>query len=163
MFTASGLLAFHSWTGECYRKLFEHARQLTPEQFTRHLDGFGYPCICDQLLHIVACEDFWVARAKGLEPVSWNYHEYTDVASIWTAYQPVARQTRDWISSMPEAELNAPLRLRFSASATAQATPAGILHHVLTHGFHHKGQAAAMCRILGHPAPETDLDGVILS
>jgi uncharacterized damage-inducible protein DinB len=32
------------------------------------------------------------------------------------------------------------------------------LHHLLTHTFHHKGQIVAMCRVLGHPAPDTDLN-----
>jgi leucyl aminopeptidase len=35
--------------------------------------------------------------------------------------------------------------------------PAFILQHLCTHAFHHKGQIAAMCRILGHPLPDTDL------
>jgi len=37
------------------------------------------------------------------------------------------------------------------------ATPAHVIHHVLTHAFHHKGQIVSMCRMLGYPAPETDL------
>ncbi|WP_125488078.1 DinB family protein [Edaphobacter aggregans] len=36
--------------------------------------------------------------------------------------------------------------------------PALILHHVLTHAFHHKGQIVAMCRALVQPAPDTDLN-----
>src|SRR5580704_8560248 len=36
-------------------------------------------------------------------------------------------------------------------------SPAFILHHVITHAYHHKGQVVAMCRLLGHPAPDTDL------
>ncbi|MGB8537818.1 MAG: hypothetical protein WCD57_15465 [Acidobacteriaceae bacterium] len=26
------------------------------------------------------------------------------------------------------------------------------------HAFHHKGQIVSMCSILGHPAPDTDLN-----
>jgi len=32
--------------------------------------------------------------------------------------------------------------------------------HVITHAFHHKGQIVAMLRILGYPAPDTDLQQV---
>jgi uncharacterized damage-inducible protein DinB len=35
-----------------------------------------------------------------------------------------------------------------------------ILLHVITHAFHHKGQIVAMLRILGYPAPDTDLQHV---
>jgi uncharacterized damage-inducible protein DinB len=36
-------------------------------------------------------------------------------------------------------------------------SPAFIVLHVITHAFHHKGQIVAMLRILGYPAPDTDL------
>jgi uncharacterized damage-inducible protein DinB len=50
------------------------------------------------------------------------------------------------------------MQLHFSDGDTAVRTPALILHHLLTHAFHHKGQIVAMCRTLGHPAPDTDLN-----
>ena len=40
---------------------------------------------------------------------------------------------------------------------TPHRTPAFILLHVITHGFHHKGQIVAMLRLLGYPAPDTDM------
>ena len=40
-------------------------------------------------------------------------------------------------------------------------TPALMLSHIITHGFHHKGQVVAMCRLMGYPPPETDLDANI--
>jgi len=33
----------------------------------------------------------------------------------------------------------------------------GIFTHVLTHEFHHKGQAMTMARLLGHSPPDTDI------
>jgi uncharacterized damage-inducible protein DinB len=33
-----------------------------------------------------------------------------------------------------------------------------ILLRVVTHGFHHKGQIVAMLRLLGCPAPDTDME-----
>jgi uncharacterized damage-inducible protein DinB len=29
--------------------------------------------------------------------------------------------------------------------------------HLMTHAYHHKGQTVAMCRLLGYPAPMTDM------
>ena len=46
----------------------------------------------------------------------------------------------------------------FPDGDVAVRTPALVLHHVLTHAFHHKGQIVAMCRTFGHPAPDTDLN-----
>jgi uncharacterized damage-inducible protein DinB len=33
----------------------------------------------------------------------------------------------------------------------------GIFTHVITHEFHHKGQAMTMARLLGHIPPDTDV------
>jgi uncharacterized damage-inducible protein DinB len=162
MFTAEGLLAFHGWTQTCYRVLFEHAAKLTPTAFTRPLDGFGFPTVREQLLHIATCENFWVTRAAGWEYVKWDYDSFGDADAIWAAYQPVAARTREWISSLTPEELLTPRTLLLPGDYSAQVAPAPMLHHVLTHGFHHKGQVVAMCRLLGYPAPETDLDMVFL-
>lgn len=163
MFTKEGLLAFHGWTQVCYGTLFAHAALLPPEAFVRPLDGFGFPTVREQLLHIAICEDFWVTIAKGSEFSQWDFSSLQDPSSILAAYQPVATRTREWISGLAEAELLRPRRVTFSKGNSALVAPAPMLHHVLTHGFHHKGQVVAMCRLLGYPAPETDLDAAILS
>jgi uncharacterized damage-inducible protein DinB len=70
----------------------------------------------------------------------------------------VSVKTLNYLSGLNEQQLNATTELRFSEGDTAVRTPALVLHHVLTHAFHHKGQIVAMCRILGYPAPDTDLN-----
>lgn len=45
----------------------------------------------------------------------------------------------------------------FSGNPFEHPTPLQILTHVITHEFHHKGQIANMCRMLGHIPPDTDL------
>ncbi|MEP6627343.1 MAG: DinB family protein [Ginsengibacter sp.] len=32
-----------------------------------------------------------------------------------------------------------------------------LFFHVITHEFHHKGQIATMCCIMGYPPPDTDI------
>jgi uncharacterized damage-inducible protein DinB len=44
-----------------------------------------------------------------------------------------------------------------NANDISNAALLHILLHVITHTFHHKGQVVAMLRVLGHPAPDTDL------
>jgi uncharacterized damage-inducible protein DinB len=66
--------------------------------------------------------------------------------------------TLAYLSSLNDRQLNADVELHFSDGDVAVRTPALVLHHVLTHAFHHKGQIVAMCRALGHPARDTDLN-----
>jgi uncharacterized damage-inducible protein DinB len=69
----------------------------------------------------------------------------------------VGEQTHAYLSGMADQQLSRTTELRYPDGNLTVRTPAFILHHVLTHAFHHKGQIVAMCRVLGHPAPDTDL------
>ena len=64
---------------------------------------------------------------------------------------------RSSIRDQFEAELNADIARLPPEWVGPSRSPAFILHHVFTHAFHHKGQSVAMLRLLGHPAPDTDL------
>jgi uncharacterized damage-inducible protein DinB len=66
-------------------------------------------------------------------------------------------KTLNYLSGLNEQRLNAGTELHFSDGDTAVRTPALVLHHVLTHAFHHKGQIVSMCRRLGYPVSDTDL------
>jgi uncharacterized damage-inducible protein DinB len=66
-------------------------------------------------------------------------------------------RTLNYLSRLSEQNLIAPTELHFSDGDVAVRTPALILHNILTHACHHKGQIVSMGRILGYPAPDTDL------
>ena len=149
MFTRDGIRAVHSWSHECLDLVMEHAGTLPVELFLREIAGFGAACVRDQLVHAVACEAVWVRALQDLPSVNWSYSDYPTVAAVRQAKQQVAADTLAYVERISEAELNTELGGLRSA--------AFILHHVLTHAFHHKGQIVAMCRILGYPAPDTDL------
>ena len=61
----------------------------------------------------------------------------------------------EYLDRLSEPELNQDL-LRVSEGWVGPPAQAIILHYGLTDAFHHKGQVVAMCRLLGHPAPDTD-------
>jgi uncharacterized damage-inducible protein DinB len=58
---------------------------------------------------------------------------------------------------LSETQLNTRLTERPTKWFGELKSPAFILLHVITHTFHHKGQVVAMLRMLGYPAPDTDL------
>jgi uncharacterized damage-inducible protein DinB len=79
-------------------------------------------------------------------------------ASDARAFQrDIMANTLAYLSGLTDEQLNTEAELHFPDGDVATRTPALILHHMLTHAFHHKGQIVAMCRVLGHPAPDTDL------
>lgn len=155
-FTREGLETFHGWTHASLDALLEHLDTLPNELLDKELDGFGYRSICAQILHLLGCEAFWLDRLQGSS--SQKLHEVdSDVAAFKRFKQKVMADTRRYLEDSSEEKLNREIELRLPDGYILHTTPAKVIHHVLTHAYHHKGQVVAMSRLLGYPAPFTDL------
>ena len=157
MFTRAGLLMLHERTHERLALLIRHTGTLPPEAFVRELPGFGMGSVRHQLVHILNCERGWMhdLEDRTFEPRPKD--EYTTAAMIESHRQIVASETRDLFGRLSEDRINARLEKRPEAWMGDLRSPAFTLLHTLTHAYHHKGQIVAMCRLLGSPAPDTDL------
>ena len=157
-FTLEGIQKLHSWTHASLNLLLDHLSTIPSSGYLRELPNFGFPTLRNQVIHIFNCEGFWVHTLQGLRYVDRNPAEFPAVADARLFQQQVSRRTLDYLSTLTDQQLNSDTELHFPDGDTAVRTPALVLHHVLTHAFHHKGQIVAMCRALGHPAPDTDLN-----
>jgi uncharacterized damage-inducible protein DinB len=158
VFTVDGTQKFHSWTHACLNLLLEHLSTIPPGDYEKELAGFGFPTLRKQVVHIFNCEGFWVNTLQGINYVDRKPVEFPAVADAILLRQEVGRTTQAYLSGLTDEQLNTDSELHFPDGDTSVRTPALVLHHVLTHAFHHKGQIVAMCRELGHPAPDTDLN-----
>jgi uncharacterized damage-inducible protein DinB len=111
-----------------------------------------------QVVHILNCEGFWIQTLQSASFVDRDTAGWPTVSDARVLQREVSLKTVNYLSDLSEQRLNAGIELHFSDGDSAVRTPALILHHVLTHAFHHKGQIVSMCRNLGHPAPDTDLN-----
>jgi uncharacterized damage-inducible protein DinB len=126
--------------------------------YTKEVPGFGFPTVRAQVVHILNCEGFWIHTLQALpfkdqDPAGWP-----TVPDARALQRQVSLKTLTYLSNLSEQHLNTEIDLHFPDGDTAVRTPALILHHVFTHAFHHKGQVVSMCRSLGYPAPDTDLN-----
>ena len=158
MFTLDGIRQFHRWTHQSLSLLFDHLATLPAGDYTKELPGFGYASVQAQVIHLLGCEARWVNRLQGLPNQPWEPARWPALSDARALRDRITPQTLDYLSGLTEQQLNSNTTLHFPDGDTAVRTPALILHHVFTHAFHHKGQIVAMCRILGHPAPDTDLN-----
>jgi uncharacterized damage-inducible protein DinB len=158
MFTLDGIRKFHTWTHASLKLLFDHLVILPESDYVKDLPGFGYASVHAQVIHILGCEARWVRRLRLQPAGSWDPARWPALADARALQRDVATQTLSYLSDLTDHQLNASTTLYFPDGSTANRTPALVLHHVFTHAFHHKGQIVAMCRILGHPAPDTDLN-----
>ncbi len=158
MFTLDGVRKFHSWTHASLGLLLNHLSAISPEDYVRVLPAFGFPTLREQVVHIFNCESFWIQTLQQFPHVDRNPAECPGVVDAKLFKQEVSGHTLAYLSGLTDQELNSTKELHFPDGDTTARTPALVLHHVLTHAFHHKGQIVAMCRVLGHPAPDTDLN-----
>ncbi len=157
-FTLEGIQKFHGWTHASLDLVLDHLSTIPPGDYMKQLPNFGFPTLRNQVIHIFNCEGFWIHTLQGLPYVDRDPAEFPIVADARRFQQQVSQQTQTYLSNLTDQQLNSDTELHFPDGDTAVRTPALVLHHVLTHAFHHKGQIVAMCRALGHPAPDTDMN-----
>jgi uncharacterized damage-inducible protein DinB len=158
VFTIDGVRKLHDWTHASLNLLLNHLSTMPTDDYVKQLSGFGFPTLREQTIHIFNCEGFWVHTLQGLQYANRTVEDCPDLADASLLQKEVSHSTHAYLSTLTNQQLNADTKLHFSDGDVAVRTPALVLHHVLTHAFHHKGQIVAMCRILGHPAPDTDLN-----
>jgi uncharacterized damage-inducible protein DinB len=158
VFTLDGIRQFHRWTHASFSLLLDHLSTIPATDYAKVLPEFGFPTLREQVIHVLNCEGFWIHTLQGLRYVDRNPAECTAVFDARLLEREVGQWTHTYLSSMTDQQLNNDTELHFPDGDIAVRTPALILHHILTHAFHHKGQIVAMCRALGHAAPDTDLN-----
>lgn len=138
--------------------MLDHLSTIPAGDYAREVPGFGFPTAHAQVVHILNCEGFWVQTLQALPFKDQDPADWPTVSDARVLQREVRQKTLNYLSDLSEQNLNARMELHFPDGDTAVRSPALVLHHVLTHAFHHKGQIVSMCRILGYPAPDTDLN-----
>ena len=160
MFTKAGIIELHALMHERLDLLLGHIAIVPDELTRREILGFGHPSVWKQLVHILACEEGWVHDLQNKTLAAWYAEDCPTMAALMAAKARIRGATRAYLSDLTEEQLNTTLATRPVDWGGELRSPAFILLHVITHAFHHKGQIVAMLRILGYPAPDTDLQPV---
>jgi uncharacterized damage-inducible protein DinB len=157
MFSRDGIKAMHGWTHDCLDEVISHASTLSPHLICLEIPGFGQHSLRHQLVHILSVEQAWVCGLRGTPSTRLSVDDHSTLASLIETKRRVAAATISYMFEQTEVSLNTVVSILPKEWVGPPRAPAFILLHVITHTFHHKGQMATMFRILGHPAPDTDL------
>jgi uncharacterized damage-inducible protein DinB len=147
----------HACFHESLGIVLDHLATVPPELWTRELQGFGQPTLLHQVLHTLSTEAIWVRSLQLLPIERPDPATFTTIEALRKFQQEVRTATIVYLDSLTEQKLYAELERYPERWTGPHRSPAFILLHVITHGFHHKGQLAAMFRLLGHPTPDTDI------
>ena len=158
MYNPATLLDVHARAHESLRRLIVFCAELTEDELCRPLNGFGFATVLGQLEHTIGAEVYWqtVVTRGYLEEA--RLPPLRDVAAIEAFRQQTASTTRSYLERASEAELNSPRAMITDPGETRLLRPANVIMRIVTHIFNHQGQILAMCRSIGKPNEQIDLD-----
>lgn len=157
MFTKDGIRELHSGMHGSLDVLLRHVTTVPDSLLRQPIAGFGFPTVWKQLVHILTVEEGWVHDLQFRDFAGWVEEDAPAMETLLNHKSRILAATRAYIDGLGEEQLNTTLSRRPEGWSGELRSPAFILLHIVTHTFHHKGQVVAMLRMLGHPAPDTDL------
>ena len=140
--------------------MLDHLSTIPASDYAREVPGFGFPTPREQVIHIFNCEGFWVHALQGRTYRDRSPSDYASVADAKLLQREIGEQSLAYLAGLTDQQISGNTELHYPDGEVVVRTPAFMIHHVLTHAFHHKGQIVAMCRVLGHSAPDTDLSQI---
>lgn len=154
MFTAAALLDLHQRSHRAFDQLLDHCATIPNDALARPLDGFGVPTVLEQFRHVYGAERYWLGVVRGEMLVDEDPADRADVAALRRYRDGIVETTRAWLASANDDDVSTRRAMTTWGDRVVELVPAHVVLRTQTHLFQHKGQIAAMCRLLGHPVPE---------
>ena len=85
------------------RKIWDrYVSQLSPEQFTRHVD-YSRGSVQDQILHLISCETTWFSELRDVEiPEDLKPIDFPDRESIRAHWDTVEQNIREYLNRLQD-------------------------------------------------------------
>jgi len=151
MFNSESLLEFCKRAHQSFGKILDHCRSLSPEDFNREIDGFGFPTVKLQLHHTIGAQKYWLGVIEGRMDVDDDPDDNFTFDDMVAYRDSVLGITETYLSSASPEELNSARVMTTWGNVEKELIPAHIVIRTLCHLYHHQGQIAAMCRSMGKP------------
>ena len=143
------LATFYQLTKRTRFALLEWLETCPAEVFNAQREDFAYGSLNAIYTHIADCYLHWVgAVGLGLPAAERTVR---NVAELREYFAQVDRVVLEAINSFED--WDEPLNYTSMTGRTEMLTRRWLILHPITHEFHHKGQALALARVLGHPHP----------
>jgi uncharacterized damage-inducible protein DinB len=145
-------LRYTTWASA---RIVDVVSKLAPEELTRDFKSADKH-VLGTLAHVYGADRAWLRRIEGAPPgplidpavdlrLSVLQHDWPELLARWQA----------WVDALQDPDASASYT---DFQGNPHATPYWqIVLHVVNHGSHHRGQAAAMIRAMGHVPPPLDL------
>ena len=156
MYSSDALLDIHERTHRSLAGCLAHCRAFTSEELNREFEGFGYPSIRLQLVHVIGAEHYWMEVIAGRIDVDERDEQLPTIAALEARRVEVAGRTAAYLRAATPLELDTPRLMTTWGPREQVLVPARVFLRTQTHIFQHQGQVVAQCRLLGRPASGLD-------
>lgn len=148
----------YEWTVRTRDVLMAHLASIPQATYDQPLPVLAGESVRERQRHIAVCYGVWLGRGLGGMAMT----DAIPALDGWrtAADAPVAFAQVDALVARFLARHAGALDRSMTVEAGDErlaVTPRWLLTHPVTHEFHHKGQIVVAVRLLGHPAPDTDL------
>lgn len=154
MYTGDLLRDIHDRAHHSVRGLLAHCRAFSAEEIEREIPGFGDGTMRLQFHHGLSAAEYWIGVIRGAFDAEDHSADYPTIESLEAYRAHVYGVTDAYLRSASPGELSTPRPMRTWHGDQPALVPAHIVLRTITHLYHHQGQIAAMCRILGRPIPQ---------
>ncbi len=130
---------------------------LPPGALTERRADFAFGSPDRIYAHVADCYLWWIGTV-GLGRDDLDAIEAGNVGALRDAFRMVDAAVEEALATFDD--LDAPIHWTAPEGHREVLSRRWLLLHPITHEFHHKGQALALARVLGHPhpgAPDADL------
>jgi uncharacterized damage-inducible protein DinB len=146
------LKTFYGLTKRTREKVLDWLETLAPEVFALEHQSFAYGSLRNIYVHIADCYLGWISEVGlGNKPIEISVHNLNELRAIFAKVDETVTKLLETFDDLDAI---------FTSPSGDTMTRRWLLLHTITHEFHHKGQAVALARVLGHPHsgnPDTDL------
>ena len=141
-------LEYAAWAN---RRILNAAGPLTAEELTYDFKS-SERSILGTLVHIYRADRIWLARMNG-ELVDFSSPGDEALSSLLEHWPSLGER---WLKWAQHADENAELAYQDLRGNRWTQPVWQIVHHVVNHATHHRGQAIGFIRTLGHTPPNVD-------
>jgi uncharacterized damage-inducible protein DinB len=134
--------------------LLEHCAGFSDADQVREMEGFGYGTLRLQFDHVIGAERYWVGVLNGVVDVEEHESNRCSMEALRAFRERVTATTTGYLDGTTDEDLNRSRPLDTWNRKQVDLVPALVILRTQTHLFQHKGQIAAMCRLLGRPVPD---------
>jgi len=156
MYRPEALMDLHERGHRSLATLLSHCRSFTTDEIDRELPGFGNSTVRLQLHHIIGAEKYWIGVLQGRIDADEDAPDYPTIESLERYREQVFEATKTYLQSASQEALNTAREMMTWGGERPVLTPARVIARTVTHIYHHMGQVAVMCRLLGRPCKGLD-------